>query len=168
MLTKDRKAVVRLFEPADWPDVAGIYREGLLSRNATFETEVPSYEVWDQKYRRDLRWVAVVGDRIAGWAGLLPVSQRKVYEGVMEVSVYVAGDFQGLGIGRQLMQHLIGESERAGVWTLYSSIFPENEASVRLHMQSGFRKIGYREKIARLDGQWRDTVLFERRSRVNI
>ena len=153
------------FRSDDWPAIAEIYRLGLLTRNATFETEVPSFEDWDQKLHPHLRWVALRENTVAGWAALMPVSTRKVYAGVAEVSIYIHPDFAGKGIGKKLMQHLIAESERAGIWTLHASLFPENTASVRLHESSGFRKVGYREKIAQLDDVWRDTVIYERRSK---
>jgi phosphinothricin acetyltransferase len=156
---------ITLFEPKHWQTVKEIYRLGLLTRNATFETEAPDFETWDKKYHPHLRWVALTNDQVVGWAGLLPVSVRKVYEGVTEVSIYIHPEHSGKGIGKNLMNHLIRESEKAGIWTLYSSIFPENQASIRLHQLAGFREIGYREKIGQLGGKWRNTVLFERRSK---
>ena len=157
--------VIQNFVKENWSDVSEIYRLGLLTRNATFETELPDYDTWIKKFHSHLLWVAVLDNKVVGWAGLQPVSARKVYAGVVEVTIYVHPDQSGKGIGTLLMKHLITESEAAGVWTLYASIFPENKASVRLHVSHGFREIGYREKIARLDGVWRDTVLFERRSK---
>jgi L-amino acid N-acyltransferase YncA len=157
---------IKKFDPQHWQEVAEIYRLGLLSRNATFEIEVPDFESWNKKFHDHLRWVVVLENKIVGWAGLLPVSVRKVYDGVTEVSIYIHPDFAGQGIGKQLMNHLITESEKAGIWTLYASIFPENKASIQLHVSNGFREIGYRERIAQLDGKWRDTVLFERRSKL--
>ena len=157
---------IEKFEPQHWEQVAEIYRLGLSSRNATFEIEVPDFESWNKKFHDHLRWVVVFENKIVGWAGLLPVSARKVYDGVTEVSIYIHPDFAGQGIGKQLMNHLIAKSEKAGIWTLYASIFPENKASIYLHVSNGFREIGYREKIAQLDSKWRDTVLFERRSKV--
>jgi L-amino acid N-acyltransferase YncA len=153
------------FISTDWDGVREIYRQGLATRNATFETEVPSYENWVKKFHSDLLWVACVNDNIIGWAGLQPVSERKVYSGVAEVTIYIDLNNTGKGIGKLLMNHLVKESERAGIWTLYSSIFPENKPSIDLHESTGFRKIGYREKIAQLDGVWRNTVLLERRSK---
>jgi phosphinothricin acetyltransferase len=155
---------IRLFEKQDWNAVSEIYNQGLLTRNATFETDVPDFDVWVKKFIPELLWVAILDHKLVGWAGLQPVSSRKVYEGVVEVTLYVNVNFCGKGIGRQLLQHLIIQSEKSGIWTLYASIFPENVASVRLHRSNGFREIGYRERIAQLDGIWRSTLLFERRS----
>lgn len=152
------------FATPHWPEVAEIYRLGLLSRNATFETEVPALECWKAKFHSQLLWVLMKDEAVAGWAGLMPVSARKVYEGVAEVSVYIHPDFAGRGFGKKLMEHLIEESEKAGMWTIFASLFPENAASIRLHETCGFRTIGYRERIAKLDGAWRDTIICERRS----
>lgn len=157
---------IRLFNSEDWNAVREIYEQGLLTRNATFETQVPDYESWIKKFNSQLLWVAVDNEKVLGWAGLQPVSVRKVYEGVVEVTIYIHNGAAGKGIGTSLMKHLIAESEKAGIWTLYASIFPENTASIRLHTSNGFREIGYREKIAQLDGKWRNTVLFERRSKI--
>lgn len=153
------------FEQKHWSEVREIYRQALDGRNATFETEVPDYSAWIQKFHPHLLWVALEGYQVIGWAGLQPVSTRKAYDGVVEVTIYVHNAFAGKGIGTALMKHLIEESEKNGIWTLYASIFPENTASIRLHVSNGFREIGYREKIAQLDGKWRNTVLFERRSK---
>lgn len=142
-----------------------IYRHGILSRNATFETQVPDFDTWNKKFHSHLRWVATNKNEITGWAALSPVSPRKVYEGVTEISIYIHPAHTGKGLGKLFMQHVIAQSEAAGIWTLYASIFPENTASIRLHEAFGFRKIGHREKIAQLDGIWRDTVLYEKRSK---
>lgn len=156
---------IRLFTALDWNVVSDIYRQGLETRNATFETKVPDFESWIKKFNADLLWVAVWDNRVVGWAGLQPVSVRKVYEGVVEVTIYIHSEYAGKGIGKALMNHLVIQSERASIWTLSASIFPENMASIRLHESAGFREIGYRERIAQLDGNWRNTVLFERRSK---
>jgi len=158
--------LIRLFNGGDWNAVRDIYEQGLLTRNATFETQAPDYDTWIKKFNPHLLWVAIDQQKVIGWAGLQPVSARKVYEGVVEVTIYIHNDSAGKGVGTALMKHLISESEKAGIWTLYASIFPENTASIRLHVSSGFREIGYREKIAQLDGKWRNTVLFERRSKI--
>lgn len=156
---------IRSFDSSDWDVVANIYKQGLQTRNATFETQVPDCKTWINKFHPHLLYVAELKNQVVGWAGLQPVSARKVYEGVVEVTIYIHNSFAGKGIGTDLMKHLIAESEKAGIWTLYASIFPENTASIRLHLKNGFREIGYREKIAQLEGKWRDTVLFERRSK---
>ena len=154
------------FEEKYWNEVKRIYRQGLEGRNATFETEVPEYAYWIKKFHPHLLWVALENNKVIGWAGLQPVSVREVYQGVVEVTIYIDNVSAGKGIGSSLMKHLISESEKAGIWMLYASIFPENIASIRLHLSNGFREIGYREKIAQLDGKWRNTVLFERRSKI--
>lgn len=159
-------AAMQKFVKENWNDVSEIYRQGLLTRNATFETEVPDYENWIKKFHDHLLWVAILDGNVVGWAGLQPVSVREVYKGVVEVTIYIHNQFAGKGIGTALMKHLIEESEKSGIWTLYASIFPENIASINLHVSAGFREIGYREKIAKLDGGWRNTILFERRSKI--
>lgn len=155
----------RIFEKQDWDSVREIYHQGILTRNATFETELPDYETWIKKFKPGLLWVASIKNEIVGWAGLQPVSVRKAYEGVVEVTIYIDQQHGGKGIGTALMVHVVNESEKAGIWTLHASIFAENAASIKLHLGAGFREIGYREKIAQLDGKWRNTILFERRSK---
>jgi L-amino acid N-acyltransferase YncA len=150
--------------PDDWPEVRSIYLEGIASGNSTFETDAPSWEKWDESHLQIARLVMRDEDRILGWAALSPVSKRSVYRGVAEVTVYVTDIARGEGIGRALLQALIDESERNGIWTLQASIFPENTASVKLHLRCGFREVGRRERIAMLNGVWRDTLLFERRT----
>jgi phosphinothricin acetyltransferase len=157
---------IRPFVKGDWNPVSEIYRQGLLTRNATFETEVPDYDSWLRKFDPRFIWVAVIDLQVIGWAGLQPISTRQVYRGVMEVTVYIDVSRIGHGIGTSLMKQLVTESEKAGIWTLYAAIFPENIASIRLHQTAGFREIGFREKIGKLDGKWRNTVLFERRSKI--
>ena len=148
----------------DWETVREIYREGIESGHATFETQAPSWEDWDQNHHQFARFVLSTSNGISGWAALSKVSRRVVYDGVAEVSVYVGAAARGQGFGLKLLQRLIEESEAQGVWTLQASIFPENAASIRLHRHCGFREVGRRERIAKLDGVWRDTVLMERRS----
>ena len=152
--------------PADWEQVRAIYLEGIASGQATFEVEAPTWEHWDAVHHPFARLVARSGGRVAGWAALSPVSRRRCYAGVAEVSVYVAAGHRGRGVGRRLLLAVIAEAERHGVWTLQGSTFPENEASLRLQRACGFREVGRRERVARLRGVWRDTVLTERRSPV--
>jgi L-amino acid N-acyltransferase YncA len=149
---------------AHWEQVRQVYVEGLRTGDATFETEAPSWETWDQGHLSFARLIADCEGGIAGWAALSAVSQRKVYAGVAEVSVYVGENFRGQGVGRALLQALIEQSEKNGVWTLQASIFPENQSSLALHFACGFRVLGVRERIGKLYGIWRDTVLLERRS----
>lgn len=150
--------------PSDWDTVAKIYGEGIATGYATFEKTVPSYEVWDNAHLPTCRIVAIENDRILGWAALSPVSSRCVYGGVAEVSIYVGKENKCQGVGKMLMNTLITQSEEAGFWTLQSGIFPENKGSIALHRTTGFRYIGKRERIGQLDGEWKDNVLYERRS----
>ena len=156
--------VIDQMRASDWEQVRAIYLEGIRTGHATFETEAPSWERWDEAHLASARLVMRDGERVLGWAALSPVSKRQVYRGVAELTVYVAESARGQGIGRTLLEALIIESERNGIWTLQASIFPENTASVELHRRCGFREVGRRERIARLNGVWRDTLLFERRS----
>ncbi|MEE8540525.1 MAG: N-acetyltransferase family protein [Desulfobacterales bacterium] len=158
--------MIRPMQQSDGPTVTDIYVFGLNTRNATFETEEPTWEDWDKKHLLHSRFVYEHQGVVAGWAALTPVSTRDVYRGVAEVSVYIAENYLGRGIGSQLMQKVINASEANGIWTLFSSLFSENTASVKLHQRFGFRKIGIRERIAQLDGIWKDTLIMERRSRV--
>ncbi|NCF69650.1 MAG: GNAT family N-acetyltransferase [Chloroflexi bacterium] len=148
----------------DWQAVRRIYQEGLETGQATFETDVPSWEVWNSSKHIDGRLVAKSEDKIVGWAALSPVSKREVYAGVAEVSIYVTTAVRGEGIGKLLLRALVEASEQAGIWTLQASVFPENETSVALHAACGFRIVGQREHIARHHGVWRNTILLERRS----
>jgi L-amino acid N-acyltransferase YncA len=156
--------LIDLLLPSDWPRVAAIYREGIAAGQATFETEVPSWEQWDASHLPECRLAARWKGFVAGWVALSPVSRRRCYAGVAEVSVYVAEDARGRDVGKRLLQAIIAESERRGIWTLQGSTFPENEASLRLQRGCGFRVVGTRERIACLAGVWRSTVLTERRS----
>jgi L-amino acid N-acyltransferase YncA len=148
-----------------FPEIAEIYRQGLETGNATFETTLPTWEDWDKAKLKHSRLAAVINDTVVGWAALSSVSDRCVYGGVAEVSIYISNDHQGKGIGKALMLKLIEDSERNGIWTLQSGMFPENEATVALHKSAGFRIIGQREKIGKLGNIWRDTILMERRSK---
>ncbi len=161
--------VIRALGPGDWTDVEVVYRAGIASGHATFEAEPPTWESFDLGKLPDLRFVAVEHGRVVGWVAAGATSNRAVYRGVIEHSVYVDPDTRGRGIGGELLEHLCAAAGALGYWTIQSSIFPENEASLRLHDRNGFRRIGTRERIALmtygpLAGQWRDTVLVERRS----
>jgi phosphinothricin acetyltransferase len=158
--------VVRDLRADDWPEVARIYREGIETGNATFETEVPSWEEWDAAHLAAHRFAAERDGRVVGWVALLPVSSRECYSGVAEVSLYVSEEARSQGVGRELLTAAIEDAERGGIWTLQTSVFPENVASLRLLRRFGFREVGRRERIGRLHGIWRDTVLVERRSEV--
>ncbi|WP_241282706.1 GNAT family N-acetyltransferase [Chryseobacterium timonianum] len=148
-----------------FPQIAEIYKQGLETGNATFETTVPSWDDWDKSKLKHSRLAAVIDDTVVGWAALSGVSDRCVYGGVAEVSIYISNDYKGKGIGKALLSKLIEESEAKGIWTLQSGMFPENEATVALHKSTGFRVIGYREKIGKLGNVWRDTIIMERRSK---
>jgi phosphinothricin acetyltransferase len=154
---------LRDLRTADWPAVRAIYEEGIRAGDATFETEPPSWERWDAAHP-ELRIVAERDGSLVGWAALSPASARHCYRGVGEVSVYVAEEARGTGLGRELLDELVERSEQAGYWTLTAGVFPENEASLRLHRACGFREIGVREGPGESRGVWRDVVLLERRS----
>jgi len=160
------KIMVRIMRHSDSQKVLEIYRMGLETRNATFETVVPSWQEWDSKHLRHSRFVSEEDGIVTGWAALSPFSSREVYKGVAELSIYVSTIFRGKKTGSALMEKIIASSELNGIWTLVSSVFSENEATLRLHEKFGFRVIGRRERIARLDGNWRDTILLERRSSI--
>jgi phosphinothricin acetyltransferase len=149
-----------------YPEVARIYLEGIASGHATFQTEAPDWQEWNKAHLSHSRFAAIENNNVTGWAALTPVSGRCVYAGVAEVSVYVAAAHRGKGIGHLLMQKLVSESEANNIWTLQSGIFPENSASIELHYKNGFRLVGTREKIGKMKGAWRDTVILERRSKV--
>ena len=156
---------VQPFTADHWPAAKAIYEAGIATGQATFATDAPSWEAWDQAHLLHSRLVAVNdASQVLGWAALSTVSSRCVYGGVGEVSVYVAPDARGKGVGRQLLEALVRESEQHNMWTLQAGIFPENEASVRLHEAVGFRQVGRRERIGKMGNQWRDTLLLERRS----
>ena len=164
--------------PDLWPAVRDIYREGIATGNATFETELPAWESWDRSHHQHCRLIALEprdeaiaeilipldGTGVLGWAALSPVSSRRVYAGVAEVSVYVAAAARGRGVGKALLQTLVRESEENGIWTLQAGIFPENAASIVLHKLCGFREVGVRRRIGQLGDTWRDVLLLERRS----
>ena len=157
---------IREMTAADWERVRAIYLDGIATGQATFETDAPDWTNWNLGHLPAPRLIATSTEDIVGWAALSPVSARCVYEGVAEVSVYVSATMRGQGVGALLLAALIEKSEQSGLWTLQASIFPENAASVSLHRACGFREVGTRERIAKMNGVWRDTLLFERRSKL--
>lgn len=157
--------MIRELTPNDSTQILEIYKMGLLTRKATFETRVPSWQEWDAKHHQHSRFVFLENNQILGWVALAPTSVRKVYAGVAEVSIYIHTQATGKGIGSQLMEKVITSSENHGIWTLQSSVFPENKATLKLHEKFGFRIIGIREKVAQLNNVWKDTLLLERRSK---
>jgi L-amino acid N-acyltransferase YncA len=150
-------------ESHDWHAVRDIYAQGIADGDATFETEVPSWDAWDAAHIVAHRLVARRGSQVVGWAAAVPVSERCVYGGVVEHSVYVSAAARGEGIGRRLLAAFIASCDGAGIWTIQSGVFPENVASLRLHEACGFRRVGIRERIGQHSGRWRDVVLLERR-----
>jgi L-amino acid N-acyltransferase YncA/DNA-binding transcriptional ArsR family regulator len=154
---------VRTLETSDWPEVRRIYAEGIATGDATFETEVPDRRTLDRAWLPGHRWVAEVEGRVVGWAAMKPASERPAYSGVAESSVYVGDGYRGRGVGKALIHRQVTAADNAGLWTLQTSIFPENRASIALHHSAGFRTLGVRERIARHHGVWRDTVFMERR-----
>jgi phosphinothricin acetyltransferase len=159
--------IVDSMRDTDWQQVAAIYFEGIITGKATFQNEVPTREQWDSSHLKSCRIVARLEDKIVGWAALSPTSSRAVYEGVTEVSVYVRQGYRGMGVGEALLGELIRLSEENGIWTLQSGIMRQNTSSIVLHKKSGFREIGYREKVGKMpDGTWHDVILMERRSKV--
>lgn len=156
---------IRPMNEHDWPDVAEIYRQGIATGKATFQSKIPEYRDWNASHLPICRFVAIANEKVAGWIALSGVSGRCVYRGVAEVSVYIAEDIRGNGVGQKLINYLIEESEKAGIWMLQSGIMEDNLASIHLHEKCGFRKVGYRERIGRdCNGRWRNNVLMERRS----
>jgi len=159
--------IIREMTARDWDDVKRIYEQALPDASATFQTQCAPYPEWDEKHCDTCRFVAERDGNVIGWCALSPTSPMPIYSGVVEVSIYIDRDFSGLGIGTSLLSRVCEESEKNGYWCIYSSIFPENYGSIRIHEKCGFRKIGYREKIAKdRFGVWRDTVLYERRSKI--
>ena len=152
--------------PQHWEEVKSIYQEGIATGQATFQTEAPSWQDWDKSHLATCRLVATEKGKVCGWVALSPVSGRCVYAGVAEVSIYIGQQNRGKKVGLKLLQALIAESEKHNIWTLQAGIFPENLASNQLHQKLGFRLIGYREKVGKLHGVWRNVNLLERRSQV--
>ncbi|MGC8751000.1 N-acetyltransferase family protein [Hydrotalea sp.] len=150
--------------PDNWEQVKSIYESGIATGMATFETKAPEWDQWNNSHLPFARLVAMENNKVIGWAALSPVSNRCVYSGVAEVSVYIAPEHRGKGVGKKLLQQLITDSEAHGIWTLQAGIFAENTASAKLHESVGFRLVGYREKIGQLGSMWKNTLLLERRS----
>jgi L-amino acid N-acyltransferase YncA len=158
---------VRPLADGDRTDVLRIYAEGIAGGDATFETEPPPWETLDAKWLAGHRWVAEVDGRVAGWAAATAASARECYAGVAETSVYVGAEARGHGVGTALVRRQVTAADAGGLWTLQTSIFPENRASLALHHSAGFRTVGIRERIARHHGRWRDVVFLERRGPVS-
>jgi L-amino acid N-acyltransferase YncA len=163
LLTAPPTVEIRALLPDDWSAVADIYWDGMRGGLSTFQTEVPTWEEWNAAHLPGHRFVAERFDEVVGWAALSPASRRRCYAGVVENSVYVARQAQGMGIGKQLLEALIQSARDEGIWTIQTSIFPENRASLALHERCGFRVVGVRERIAKRDGIWRDTIFLEKR-----
>ncbi|MBC8152203.1 MAG: N-acetyltransferase [Bacteroidetes bacterium] len=157
--------MIRTVQPDDWPAMAAIYQQGIDTGDATMETQAPPPEKMALSYLETPQLVIEQAGAVVGYALLTAVSGRCVYAGVAEVSLYVSASHRGQGIGRQLLSQLITDSEQQGIWTVQAGIFPENTASVAVHKQCGFREVGYRERIGQRNGQWRDVLLLERRSK---
>jgi L-amino acid N-acyltransferase YncA len=158
--------LIRPLTEEDWESVRLIYLDGIGTGQATFESVAPSWAEWDRAHLLAPRLVGTLGEAVTGWAALSPASARPVYGGVAEVSVYVSKDSRGQGIGKALLETLVEQSERNGIWTVQASVFPENVASLALHKACGFREVGTRERIGCMNGTWRDTILLERRSKL--
>jgi L-amino acid N-acyltransferase YncA len=157
--------IFRPMKADDWKSVAEIYRQGIETGHATFQQDIPNWDEWNNGHLKDCRIIAEQDSEIVGWAALTPVSGRCVYAGVAEVSVYVSDNHKGQKIGTNLLNKLVSESEKEGFWTLQAGIFQENIPSLLIHEKAGFRKVGFREKIGKMNGIWRDTILLERRSK---
>ena len=153
--------------PADWSIVSVIYEQGIATGDATFELMSPSWKEWNTAHLKNCRIVAETDGKVVGWTALSPVSGRCVYAGVAEISIYISAGYRGLKIGARLLDQLISESEKEGLWTLQAGIFPENKASLKIHQVAGFRIVGFREKIGKMKGIWRDNLVLERRSKIN-
>ncbi|MEW6983906.1 N-acetyltransferase family protein [Colwelliaceae bacterium 6471] len=157
---------IRPFKKADFEQVKDIYQQGIDTGNATFQQTAKSWSEWNGSMLNSCRLVATENNTILGWAALSPTSNRYVYRGVCEVSIYISAAAQGKGVGHQLMSALVACSEQHDIWTIQAAIFPENKSSIALHLKHGFRELGTREKVGQMNGVWRDSVLLERRSKV--
>ena len=162
---KNMEYSIRKMKATDWEQVSDIFKQGIASNLATFEIVVPTYENWDNGHLKFCRFVAVKDDVVLGWAALSPTSNRKAYEGVVELSIYIGDNYKKNGIGSKLMKRIICESEQCGIWTIQSSIMQNNIPSINLHLKHGFREVGYRYNISKdITGNWRNTVIMEKRS----
>jgi L-amino acid N-acyltransferase YncA len=155
--------LIRALEARDWPAVRSIFEEGIRTGTATFETAAPAWGAWNRSHLEGHRLVALQDGDVVGWAALSAVSERCAYRGVAESSVYVAERSRGRGVGKELMRELVAGADTNGIWTVQAGVFPENVASIELHLRLGFRVVGVRERIGQLNGEWRDVVLLERR-----
>ncbi|WP_025741270.1 GNAT family N-acetyltransferase [Aquimarina pacifica] len=159
---------IATFSEQDWPVISAIYKEGITTGQATFETKVPTWKLWNTTHLTSCRLKATLNNNTVGWAALSPVSKREVYHGVAEVSIYITSKLRGFGIGKLLLSTLIKKSEQEGFWSLQASIFSQNKVSIALHKSLGFREIGYKEKIAKLNNTWYDNTILERRSKLIV
>jgi phosphinothricin acetyltransferase len=157
--------IIKEMRPEHWESVKKIFELGIATGIATFETKAPEWEIWDKNHLTHSRLVCVIDKRVAGWVSISAVSGRSVYGGVAEISIYIHPSFKGTGMGFVLLDNVISESEKNGIWTLQAGIFEDNKSSIRLHEKSGFRKVGYRERIGKLNNQWFNIVVFEKRSK---
>ena len=157
---------IRPFVKSDFPSVKDIYQQGIDSGDATFQEQAKDYDDWNESVLSNCRLVAENNRQIIGWAALSSASNRCVYSGIAEVSVYVSSNSQGSGVGNSLLDALIKASEEQGIWTLQAGIFPENKASIHIHSKNGFKVLGIRDKLGQMNGIWRDIVFMERRSKV--
>ena len=159
--------IIREMKKEDWESIKEIYNQALLEGKSTFNKDLPTYQEWDKNHLQDCRYVVERNESIIAWCSLAATSSREVYRGVVEVSIYVNQQYRGKGVGKKLLTHLCIESEKKGYWTLYSGILANNIESRKLHLNCGFREIGYREKIAKdIFGEWQDTVIYEKRSKI--
>lgn len=159
--------IIENMKETDWQQVSEIYLSGINTKIATFQNSAPTWEEWDKGHSSTCRFVARSEEKILGWVALSPVSSRCVYAGVAEVSIYIGEEHKGSGVGTALLNHLIINSEDEGYWTLQSGIIKENLPSRRLHKKCGFREIGYRERVGKMNnGKWHDVILMERRSKL--
>jgi len=157
---------IKTFDEADFAQISEIYKQGIETGLATFQDEIPTWKDWDKSHLKTCRLAMFENGKIVGWVALTPVSSRCVYAGVAEISIYIRNEFRGKGYGKILLGELARQSEKEGFWTLQSGIFAENLASIKLHESCGFRQIGYREKISKKNGVWKDNVIMERRSKI--